>query len=177
MHLSKVNELLDHKITSGSEHCWNCYPDARYLDYESDYAHVSALYSTITQEVYQIDVSVKREAWATDKKPYRWLNKEYCEAYYAEATKRNIDPNQAWDDVKWIDLETEEDFFEKCKAMFNGIEFDTRIEVPLDLDDDLILKLAMQAHKRDITLNSMVEIILKEVIDKSVNETVDSYVI
>jgi hypothetical protein len=42
----------------------------------------------------------------------------------------------------------------------------------VDLDDDIILKLSIEAHKRDITLNKMVEIILQEVIDKhSVNET------
>jgi len=44
MHLSQINEITDHRITSGSEYQWQCYPDARYLDYESDYAHLSVLY-------------------------------------------------------------------------------------------------------------------------------------
>ena len=161
MKLNEVNEALDHKITSGSEYHWNCYPDGRYLDYESDFAHVSVLYSTTDQTVYQAEVSVKREAWDEDKKPYRWLNPDHKDAYYAESKKRNVDPNQAWDDVKWIDLEADEDFLEKAKAMFNGDYWGTRSQVPLDLDDDLILKLAMEAHSRDITLNKMVEIVLK----------------
>jgi macrodomain Ter protein organizer (MatP/YcbG family) len=67
--------------------------------------------------------------------------------------------------VKWIDLEVEEDFLEKAKAMFNGQEFDTRVQVPIDLDDRLMLKLCMQAHERDITLNKMIEILLQETID------------
>ena len=166
MKLNEINEALDHKITGGSEYQWNCYPDGRYLDYESEYAHVSVLYSTVDQTVYQAEVSVKREAWDEDKKPYRWLNPEYQKAFYKESKKRKVDPNQAWDDVKWIDLEMAEDFLEKATAIFNGEEFDTRIKVEFDLDDRSILQLATEAHKRDITLNKMIEIILQEVIDR-----------
>ncbi len=67
MKLNEVNEALDHKITGGSDYQWNCYPEGRYLDYESDFAHVSVLYSTTDQTVYQAEVSVKREAWDEDK--------------------------------------------------------------------------------------------------------------
>jgi hypothetical protein len=165
MKLNEVNEALDHKITSGSEYQWNCYPDARYLDYESDFAHVSVLYSTTDQTVYQTEVSVKREAWDEDKKPYRWLNPDYKDAFYKESEKRQVDIDIAWDDVKWIDLEMAEDFLEKATAIFSGEEFDTRVKVEFDLDERSILKLATEAHKRDITLNKMIEIILQEVID------------
>jgi hypothetical protein len=165
MKLNEVNEALDHKITSGSEYQWNCYPDARYLDYESDFAHVSVLYSTTDQTVYQAEVSVKREAWDEDKKPYRWLNPDYKDAFYKESEKRQVDIDIAWDDVKWIDLEMAEDFLEKATAIFSGEEFDTRVKVEFDLDERSILKLATEAHKRDITLNKMIEIILQEVID------------
>ena len=165
MHLSKVNEAMSHKITSGSDYGWQCWDDARYLDYESDFAHVSVVYNTKTQDIYQAEVSVKREAWLQDQKPYRWLDPRYKDAMLSEAKQRNVDANQAWDDVKWVDLEVEEDFFEKATAMFNGEEWDSRIQVPLDLEDDLLLQLAMEAHKRDITLNKMVEIVLQEAID------------
>lgn len=145
---------------------WSCWENARYLDYESAYAHVSVVYSTETQEIYQAEVSIKTEAWATDARPYRWLDPRFKESMINEAKERNVDSNQAWDDVKWIDLEVEEDFLEKAKAIFNGDEWDTRISVPLDLDDDLLLQLAMEAHKRDITLNKMVEMALKAEIDR-----------
>jgi len=168
MHLSNVNEVFEHKITMGSEYQWHCYgPDARFLDYESLYAHAGVIYSTETQEIFQAEVSVKRDAWDEDKRPYRWLNPEYKDKFYNESKDRSIDPDQAWDDVKWVDLEVEEDFFEKAKAMFVGEEFDTRIQVPIDLDDNLLLKLSMEAHKRDITLNKMVEVVLQEAIDQN----------
>jgi hypothetical protein len=167
MKLAQVNEALDHKITSGSEYQWNCYgPDARYLDYESDYASVSVIYDTTNQVVYQAEVSVKGDAWSEDSRPYRWLYPYTKDAFINESKDRKVDPDQAWDDVKWIDLETEEDFLEKAVAMFNGDEWDTRVQVPLDLDDNLLMHLAMEAHKRDITLNKMVEIVLQEAIDR-----------
>jgi hypothetical protein len=165
MKLSQINEAMNHRITSGSEYNWQCFPDARFLDYESDFAHVSVLYSTIDQTVYQAEVSVKREAWDEDKKPYRWLNPDYKDSLYKESEKRQVDTDIAWDDVKWIDLEMEEDFLEKATAIFKGEECDTRVQFPIDIDDELILKLSMEAHKRDITLNKMIEIILQEVID------------
>lgn len=162
MHLSNVNESLDHKITGGSEYGWNCYPEARYMDYESDYAHVSVLFSTETQIIYSAEINDK----ANKYKPYRWLNPSFKDAMYAESKKRNIDPDQAWDDTKWVDVDVSEDWLEKAEAMFNGEDFDTRIQVPIDLDNDTLLQLAMEAHKRDITLNQMVEELLREVISK-----------
>ena len=177
MKLAQINEAMGHRITGGSEYQWNCFPDARFLDYESEHAHVSILYSTVNQIVYQADASLKRDAWPNDEhydKPYRWTNPMFNDVYLNEAKERNVDPNQAWDDVKWIELETSEDFLEKATAMFNGDYWDTRIQVAVDLDDDLILNLAKEAHKRDITLNKMIEIVLQEVIDRHrVNGTLD----
>ena len=43
---------------------------------------------------------------------------------------------------------------------------DNRVEIELDLNEHEIYQLAMEAHKRDITLNKMIEIILQEVIDR-----------
>ena len=175
MKLARINEAMNHKITGGSEYQWQCFPDARFLDYESDYAHVSILYSTVDQTVYQADASIKREAWPNDErydKPYRWTNPEFKNVYLNESKERNVDPTQAWDDVKWVELETDKDFLEKAKAMFNGDYWDTRIQIPVELDDDTILKLSLEAHQRDITLNKMVEVVLQEVIDRHrVNET------
>ena len=51
---------------------------------------------------------------------------------------------------------------------------DNRVEVEINLEESEILQLAMEAHKRDITLNKMIEIILLEVIEKhKVNGTLD----
>ena len=56
--------------------------------------------------------------------------------------------------------------------MERKMENDNRVEIELDLNEHEIYLLAMEAHKRDITLNKMIESILQEVVDKhKVNET------
>ena len=98
------------------------------------------------------------------------MNPLYKQWYVDEANERGVDPNQAWDQTKWYDLETQEDWLTKARAMMRGEEFDKRIEVPLTLDNDELFRLMTMAHERDITLNKMVEIILQEVIDRYKNE-------
>jgi len=165
MQLSEINNTFQHKITSGGEYLWDCYPSPWTIDYTSKYENGTVISDTVTQRVYEVNVSPVVDAYgAAEPKPYRYVDPAYREAYDLEAMDRNVDPNQAWDDVTWVDLETEEDFLVKAHKMFDGESFDTRIEVPIDLDNDTMLKLCMEAHKRDITLNKMVERILNEVI-------------
>ena len=165
MHLSKINNTFQHRISGGDEYLWTCWPDARFIEYESEHAHASVVFSSLTQIVYNAEISVKPINNIEDKyPPYRWLNPRFKDAMIAEATKRGISINEAWDDVMWCDLEVEEDFLEKAEGIFTGKEIDTRVQVHLDLEDDLMLQLAMNAHEQDITLNKMVERILNEVI-------------
>lgn len=166
MNLKQLNQTLDHKITNGSEYQWNCYPDARFLEYESDFAHVSVIFNTTNQIVYEVEISIKRDAWPEDMRPYRWLNPDTKDIMIAEAKQRKIKYRKAWDDVKYIDLDLEVDFLEKAKAIFNGEPFDTRIQMEVDLDDETLLKLAVEAHKRDITINKYIEEVLQAFIDK-----------
>ena len=49
----------------------------------------------------------------------------------------------------------------------NGNEYDTRVMVPVDLDDDTLMKLFTIAHEQDITLNQLVENILTELISST----------
>jgi predicted HicB family RNase H-like nuclease len=58
------------------------------------------------------------------------------------------------------------------------MEKDNRVEIELNLDEHEIYQLAMEAHKRDITLNKMIESILQEVIDRDkANDFFDKHVI
>ena len=168
MYLKDVNETLDHKIVGGSEYQWKCYPEARFMDYESEYAHAGVLFSTDTREIYCAEINDKENK----HKPYRWLNPYYKDAFLNEAKQRGVNPNQAWDETDWLDLELAEDWLEKASAIFNGLEFDERVQIHVDLEEDVILQLAMEAHKRDITLNKMMELVLETAIDHHrVNET------
>ena len=169
MNLSNINKVFSHRIVSGAEYHWDCYgPNTRYLDFESEYAHGSALYDTVTLEVYEANVNDK-----ADNYRYRWLNPQTVDSYIDECKAKGIDYKNAWDSCEWVDLDLEEDFLEKARAVFEGKPFDNRIQVPLELEDDVFLELAKQAHSRDITINKMVELVLQHAIDehKSKKET------
>jgi hypothetical protein len=152
MDLKKFLECFDYKISGGSEYQWKCFGDnARFMDFESEHAHGSIIFDTVNQTVYCSEVSTKEE-----KYQYRWLNPDFINSYRQEAIEKNIDPDIAWDNTKWTNLEVEEDFFEKANAIFNNKDFDTSIAVTLDLPDDLLLKAALNAHNKGITLNDYI---------------------
>lgn len=162
MKLREVNEALDHAITGGAEYLWNCFPDARTLDYETEHGHASVTYSTESQEVYEASAESKNS-----ERPYRWLNPNYKSAYEAESEKRGFtDHAIAWDDVKWIDLETEDDFLDKAQGVCSGTWFDERVQVPVEMSDAEFIQLAKMAHARDITFNDMVTEVLKLAIER-----------
>jgi hypothetical protein len=77
----------------------------------------------------------------------------------------------AWDNIEYIDLETEEDFFEKAHAIFNNLPYDKRVQLPMDLTTEEWYDLMKLAHERDITLNQLIAEILQNFIEeKNIND-------
>ncbi len=150
MKLSQINEATQHRITGGCDYLWNCWDNARFIEYGSDYADASVIMNTKTFEIYEASVAPKNEG-----KPYRWLNPKYSQLMIDESVSRGQDYTKAWDEVKWVDLDLTEDFLEKLKAIMDGEPFDDRVQIQLDLTDAEILRLALMAHERDITFNQM----------------------
>lgn len=166
-------ETVDYRITEGSDFCWNCYgPNAYRLDswnQDQEGHSVSIVFDTRTQEVY--------EASAYDyarNRAYRLINPEYKSAHNDEAAEKDVDEKQAWDDVNYIDLETDEDFLEKAQAIVFDQDYDTRVQVPVNFTDEELLKYMKMAHDRDITFNELVEEALKEAIN-SFNQDPESF--
>jgi hypothetical protein len=152
-------EICNYKITEGSDYCWQCYgPHAYRLDswnQDQEGHTVSIVFDTRTHVVY--------EASAYDYKrnrAYRLINPDYKFAHDDEAAGRGVDINQAWDDVNYIDLDVDDDFIQKALAIVADEDYDTRVEVPLTLPDDVLFELMKLAHERDVTLNQLVEEVL-----------------
>lgn len=157
MLLSDWLNATGNRISEGSEFLWACYPDSYILDYWQGPQEnsVSVTYNRITQEVY--------EASAHDyanNRYYRWFNPEYRDAYCDEAKKRDIDPDEVFDDEQYITLEVEEDILEKSSAIANNRKYDDRVLIPLTLDDETLLVLFKLAHEQDKTFNQFVVDIL-----------------
>lgn len=161
--LKQFLETVNYRITEGYEYQWRCYGDRAYglesWDGEQDGASFSVIFDQINQTVYQVEAHDLGNSRA-----YRMINPQYAKAHADECASKGID-DVAYDGVKFVDLETVEDFLEKATAIFNGEEYDTRVSVPVDLPDDTLFKLMKQAHERDITLNQHMENVLREVIE------------
>jgi hypothetical protein len=163
--LKDFMETVDYKVTEGSDYCWNCYgPHAYRLDswnQQQDGHTVAIVFDTRTHVVYEANAyDYKREH------AYRLINPEYAETYRNEAAERDVVENQAWDDVNYVDLDVDEDFLEKARAIVADEDYDTRVQVPVDFTDDELLTYMKLAHERDITFNQLVEEALREAIEK-----------
>jgi hypothetical protein len=158
-------ELVDYKITEGSDFCWNCYGDDAYMldswNGEQDGHSFTVIFDTKTQVVYEVQAHDY-----VHQRAYRMVNDDFRKKLKKEARKRDVDKNTAWDDVNYVDLEVDDDFIQKCLSIKAGEDYDTRVSVPLELDDDMLFDLMKMAHEHDVTLNEMVEVVLRQVIDQ-----------
>jgi len=160
--LKEFLETIDYRITEGSEYCWNCYGENTHRLESTDLSRhtVTCVFDTKEHFLYEM------EAWDyTNNRTYRWLHPDFVKAYKKECKKHNVDFKNAFDDVNYIDLETAEDMMSKARAIIAGEDYDTRIEVPLTLQDDQLFELMKLAHTRDLTLNQMVEEMLRSAIE------------
>jgi len=153
-------EAVEYRVSEGSEFMWSCWgKDAFTLDSwngDIDGHTVSITFDTKTQIVYCASVYDYRQ-----NRAYRLLHPDFEQAYRDEATSRSVNLNEATDEIQFVDLEVEEDFLEKSRAIVRGEDCSTNITIQLNLDKDLIFELAMIAHEKDITLNRLINSALK----------------
>jgi hypothetical protein len=166
-------ETVGYRITEGDDYGWQCYGHNAYrLDswnQDQDGYTVSIVFDTHSQTVY--------EASAYDysrQRAYRLINPDFRQAYEQEAKERGASANEAWDTVNYVDLETDEDFLAKARAIVSDEDYDTRVEVPLTLDDATLFGLMKMAHEQDITLNQLVENIVRAEINRLENQRIEA---
>ncbi len=86
---------------------------------------------------------------------YRWIDPDH-----KAAVEDQLDTS-----IEFVELDVLEDFVEKAEAIVANKTFDLRVQIPLDLDDELLLFLFKEAHKRDITFNTLMEDILRRAVE------------
>lgn len=163
--LKEWMEIVNYRVTEGSDFTWSCYGDNAYCldswDGDQNGSSFTIIFDTKTQEVYEVQAHDYRNGRA-----YRMINSNYVSAYKHDADVRDSDSKEAWEGVNYVDLEEDDDFFQKALAIFNNEEYDTRVSVPLDLDDETLFSLMKMAHERDVTLNEFVEDLLRKAIEE-----------
>ena len=170
MLLKTFMEIVNYRITEGSDYQWSCFgPNAYMLDswdglHENGHS-LCITFDTRTQVVYSVEACDYMH-----NRAYRLINPAYKDKHDAEVKARGL-ADEAWEDdegnpVIWCDLELEEDFEEKARAIVAGLDYENTVSIPLDLPDDLLLTAAMNAHKQDITLNEYINNALREMINE-----------
>jgi hypothetical protein len=158
-------ELVDYKITEGSDYGWQCYgPNSYTLDswngvHGTGGYSFSIVFSTKSQKVYEVSMCDY-----TNNRAYRMINPKNVEKYLKEAESKSELANQAWDDVNYIDLDVDDDFIQKALAIRAGEDYDTRVQVEVDFSDEDLLQYMKLAHERDMTFNELVEEALRHAI-------------
>jgi hypothetical protein len=150
-------EAINYKISDGFEFQWTCYGN-----------HVHAVgtdrttiyFSTVDQTVFEVNVHDYDK-----ERAYRLVHPDYQEARKLEAENRKVSDNQAWDDVRYTDLETADDLLSKIVGIENGLEYDTRIVIPLDLTDEEFRTIAMAAHESDMSINAYIDMVIRQVME------------
>jgi hypothetical protein len=157
-------ELVNYRITEGSEFQWQCYgPTAYQLDSwngDHDGHSLSIIFDTRDQTVYEVQAHDYLH-----QRAYRIVNPDFQKKMKKESKRRSVDRNQAWDEVNYVDLDVDDDFIQKCLAITAGEDYDTRVQVEVDFSDEDLLQYMKLAHSLDLTFNELVERALREAID------------
>jgi hypothetical protein len=154
--LKEWMEIVNYRITEGSAYGWQCYgADAYMLDSwngEHDGHSFTIIFDTKTQIVYEVQAHDY-----VHNRAYRMINEDFRKKNKKEARRRAVNKDEAWDDVRYVDLDVDDDFIQKCLAIRAGEDYDTRVSVPVDFTDQELLEYMKLAHERDITFNQLVE--------------------
>jgi hypothetical protein len=164
--LKEWMELVDYKITEGSDYGWGCYgPNSFTLDSWNGVHGVggysfSIVFSTKSQKIYEVSMCDY-----TNNRAYRMINPKFQEKHRKEAEMRDVNLNQAWDGVDYVELDVVDDFIQKALAIRANEPYDTRVQVQVDFSDEDLLQYMKIAHERDVTFNQLVEDALRQAIE------------
>jgi hypothetical protein len=148
--LKEWMELVDYRITEGGN--YNLFSDHAYAltswNGEHDGYSLEIIFDQKTQVVYCVEVCDYKH-----QRAYRLFHPDY----------KMVDQTiEAWDDVSWCDLESDDDFIQKSLAIVAGKDYDTRVSIPIDLPENELMVLFKMAHEADMTFNHYVEKVLRE---------------
>lgn len=166
--LKKYLQAVNYRISTSSEYLWGCYgSDVISIDCwdgRQDGISACAYYSPKSNKVYEIQFHDYSTSSA-----YRWIHEDYVQAVVKEAVSRGMSPVEAWDEIEYTDVSSSL-VLGLIKDAFSKDVEDSRVDVELELSEELVYELMLEAHRQDITLNELIEGILEREIEKHEGE-------
>lgn len=149
--LKEFMEIADYRITEGGDYYGygGAYALTSWNGDQNGYS-LEIIFDPKTQVVCAVEACDYKH-----QRAYRLINPVY---------KDETVDDDAWDDVKWVDLESDDDWLQKALAIKEGKDYDTRVSIPLDIPEDELMILFKAAHERDMSFNEFVEEALKQAI-------------
>lgn len=156
--LNNYLEAVNYMVTTGSRFYWKCFgTNVRYLDYEVNGISVSAVYDTVTHDVYKLEVWTNHE--------YRWINPLYVSAFNKESKSKNLDPKRSIDDGYYRDISLVK-ILEKIVKITGGRNYLATKTISIEFEEKELLALMKTAHEMDITFNQFVSQAVKRKLDE-----------
>jgi hypothetical protein len=157
-------ELVEYRITEGSDYGWQCYGSNVYMldswNGEHDGHSFSIIFDTKDQTVYEVQAHDY-----VHNRAYRMINKDFQKKNCKEAKRRDVSKDEAWEEVDYVDLEVDDDFIQKCLAIAAGEDYSTDVSIPIDLPDHELMVLFKAAHEADMTFNDFVNQALRTALE------------
>jgi|CryBogDrversion2_5_1035270.scaffolds.fasta_scaffold20306_3 hypothetical protein len=107
MKLLEVITAAGGRVSGGDPYLWHCFGEnAQFMEFRdvdgNGYAH--CVFDTKTYEVYEVYCEVPLTSNEADApaQPFHWMEQTKVMAYLDECKRMGIDPNEAYDDVKYI---------------------------------------------------------------------------
>lgn len=113
MKLLDVITAAGARTSGGDPYQWKCFgSNAQYLEFRDTDGNGCShcIFDTKDYTVYQVHADVP----GTDQ-AFQWTNPQYVNAYINESKSNGIDPNEAWDDVKYTIVDDEETILQYVK--------------------------------------------------------------
>lgn len=164
MKLDQYLEAIDYNLEGTSKYQWKSFGEnAHFFDYNRrGKGEISVVADIKTKQVYYAAVIDDER-----DNQYMWIDPQYKDDYINESESRNCNYLQAYDDVEYTLLDSEEDWLEKARAIYSGQPYDERVVIQIDLPDDLLFHSMKRAHELDITFNEYIARAIQAVIDEN----------
>lgn len=159
IYLNTFLSLIQFEITDSSKYLWKSFgPNARYLDNETEVYSLSCVFDTKTQEIYLLSFSLN----AQNSPTYHWVPPSHYQAYIQEHIDNNLDYTKHDDECPIIYCDTVQNFI---NTVHINTDLPKQETVSIELDTDLILALTKIAMEKNITLDTLINNILRDFIE------------
>jgi hypothetical protein len=150
-------KLVNYRVTEGQNFGWDCYGKYAYsfTSEISEGGHdiaISCIFDLTTSVVYEFEVYLSGE----DERAYRWISESHIDAYHQEALKRGVSAEEAYEGMKFNNVDTSHEIYEIAETFCKGRIYEPNVEFTLNLPESMLDKLCELAWENSMTVDELI---------------------